>query len=226
MSEIKIIDKIALHEACKHVKVFYAQYKKPEKLDFILDESLQMIEHIGKKYCKRFDQKFILSDLHREHYTKIIQYFFNDPAGSLNLTKGLFIIGPVGTGKTLTFKLIDQYFRSLKLKPPFKTMSCIRVMEEYTESGFISLNDYKDNTYYFDDLGVENPDTKHFGNNLNVMAHIVNRRYEFYENKGQNTHFTSNLGKNEIKKIYGLRVLDRLNKMCNWINLKGESFRK
>ena len=219
------IDKDRLHEACKYIGKLYSN-ERPEKIEYDLKDSLIMIKHIGGKYCKRFNQKFVFSEYYQQHYSRILPYFFNDPTGSLDLTKGLFIIGTVGTGKTLTFRLVHQYFKSIQLGVPYESRSCIKIMEEYSEFGFASLIDYTKNVYYFDDLGVESPATRHFGTNLNVMAHIINRRYEYFEHTGQLTHFTSNLGKDEIRKIYGKRVLDRLNKMCNWIRIEKDSFRK
>ncbi len=56
-----------------------------------------------------------------------------------------------------------------------------------------------------------------YGNECNVMAEILLRRYDLFINKKLQTHITTNLSASEIEKNYGNRVRSRIRNMFNLI---------
>ena len=58
------------------------------------------------------------------------------------------------------------------------------------------------------------------------MSEIMLDRYDNFKRYGVQTYATSNLGAKEFGDIYGDRMRDRMREMFNFIEIKGESFRK
>lgn len=157
--------------------------------------------------------------------------------GHGSLQKGLYLVGNIGTGKTLLMRAFSK-FQILNLS----LISATQITEKYQRDGVEGILDYLESkryqggmasykSYCFDDLGTENTSIKHMGNELNVMERIILRHYEnrsldLYRSSEIRTHFTSNLDPSEIEKLYGTRVRSRLREMCNYIVIPGTDRRK
>ncbi len=152
-----------------------------------------------------------------------------------SLEKGIFLVGPLGCGKTSIMKAFTvNSFNSYLLTTTRK------VSEDYTREGADTIDNYSElipvyPQYYFgqnqigvcfDDLGAET-NKKHFGNESNVMTEIIQARYDKERFKGK-THFTGNMTGTQIEELYGSRVRSRLREMCNFIAFdpKAPDFRK
>lgn len=72
-----------------------------------------------------------------------------------------------------------------------------------------------------DDIGPEPGRVLSFGTEYLPVVEAVQARYDAM----RPTIITTNLGNQEIVNRYGLRVLDRLNEMCEKIAYSGQSFR-
>lgn len=162
---------------------------------------------------------------------KLCYYFSNDEMFELleegySHKKGLIIIGPVGCGKTTLLKIFQK--NSLN---PYKIVSCRDVASKYAEFGqstiknFSLIQDVSKREWFghekiglcFDDLGTES-EKKNFGNQLNVMSEIILNRYDGSDMKNK-THFTTNLGSDEIQNFYGIRATSRMREMLNIIQM-------
>jgi len=151
-----------------------------------------------------------------------------------NLNKGLLLCGGVGTGKTTLLKVFN-----LNKRRAFKIVSCKHIAAKYADVGNDAITEHsghwhvptsRDYFYQnkigicFDDLGDEDS-RKNFGNQANVMADIIQNRYD----SGvpyHFTHITTNLTMDEIESFYGTRVRSRIREMFNIIQLDGEDRRK
>ena len=151
-----------------------------------------------------------------------------------SLKKGILLCGPVGTGKTTLMGL----FRANKRRS-FKVFSCSELADRFAEegheviqvwSGTIKVPTSSDTFYQneigvcFDDLGEEGV-KKNFGNQVNVMADILKKRYD-YAIDHHYTHITTNLTGDEIEQFYGTRVRSRMREMFNLITLGGGDRRR
>lgn len=135
----------------------------------------------------------------------------------IDLSKGIFLGGPVGTGKTQIMKLMCY----LAPKPLAHEMkSSIKICSEYCIKGPSALDQYNHgkNIWCFDDLGREELG-QYYGKTCHVMRNIILNRYEQFTQNGLITHVCSSLTTNEIENRYGLEVRSRMREMFNRILL-------
>lgn len=213
------------------------QYSRPNARE-LYERLKETKSHTGKR--------FEVTDWNRDVIFALCLYFAEDPkfesqyGGSLK--KGIYLQGPQGTGKS---HLMNAF--SLNPHCSYVNITCKQVAEHYAQTNPTwQRNGVEALTYYssshspssdirdvykqekfgfcFGDLGNE-AIRKHYGNETNVMEHVIFQRYENGVAFNQ-THFTTNLNNDELTATYGIRVSDRLNEMCNIFILDGPSWRK
>ena len=161
---------------------------------------------------------------------------YNAVDARFSLTKGLWLWGNPGVGKTL----LMQMFRINK-RLCFDVVQCPKFAYNYVKFGDVVITPYKrvlpadassyDNFFQkekgvcYNDLGTEPLQSKHYGNAINVMETIF---LETYENKVPwwHRHVTTNLTWKQVEDSYGVRVKDRIRQCFNVIEIKGNSLRK
>ncbi len=180
---------------------------------------------------------FVIDATNQPVLEAVLAYFAGDEdlcqKRGVNLQKGLFLLGPVGCGKTSMMQwFAPQRFQMVATRDIARKF--IReghaVLERYGAQsfrkkhlGYGPMVQYDQPlTYCFDDLGVEQS-AKHFGNNCNVMAEIILDRYDQFIRYGMLTHMTTNLNAQELEKLYGERVRSRLREMFNLISFPAKA---
>ena len=178
---------------------------------------------------------FTLFQEDRHVLLQLYAYFSKD-AGlcefySIQQSKGLFLSGPTGVGKTVLMKLVRHFYNQTSR---YRIVACPQVSMEFMERGSNVMMYYGRNyvdfidqnaltqSYCFDDLGTED-EVRHYGSVTNVLGQIILMRYELFQSRKVMTHFTSNLTSEQIGNHYGERVRSRLREMCNWIEYSPES---
>ena len=140
----------------------------------------------------------------------------------IDLRKGIFLGGPVGTGKTQLMQLLS-YITPNPMK--YEVKHCDRISEEYSLKGPSMLYNYiggDDNDKYnhriwcFDDLGAEHT-AHYYASNCQLMKKILLRRYDLFTQFGTFTHVTSCLTTEAIENKYGTDVRSRMREMFNRI---------
>lgn len=133
----------------------------------------------------------------------------------------LFIIGPVGTGKSTLLRAVKNFIGTRGIM-----------------HSALDINGYakEDDPYYYrenilagtdcpflllDDVGQETIEVKSYGNSINPFVEIVTKRYDWQKPLA----ITSNLSIAEIGNRYGERVADRIREMAEVITIKGNSYR-
>lgn len=142
-----------------------------------------------------------------------------EPAAAVE-TRGLYLAGKLGTGKTTLLKIVRKITGAM-----YVTSSEMAAMYE---TGGREALDYRFGHYgqrdlIIDDLGRE-PDTRRFANSF-PMADILCERYETWGKCGTRLHLSTNLTREEVGDRYGERVPDRLGEMCSKVVATGESLR-
>lgn len=189
----------------------------------------------AEEYYKAFTQHFPINEKQEKEYAAIVKrlccYFANDKrfeTTDLKLNRGILLFGGVGVGKTTLMQMFRQ-----NQAFSYRVISCRQIESEYGTDGADVILKYSANYqvatnsnpfghqeigYCFDDLGTENSVTKHFGNAKNVMADIILNRYDNRaEINPRGTHITTNLAVDEIERLYGTRVIDRIRELFNII---------
>ena len=184
-----------------------------------------VISWLQTKGIQLYGANFRIHETDHSIIYKLIAYFLKDEASchqyDIDLTKGILLAGPIGSGKTTLMNLMKY------LAPPehkFYVKPCREISFEFIQEGYQIIHKYSIGKLYhteakticFDDLGIEN-NLKYFGNECNIMAEILLSRYDIFISKNINTYITTNLSASEIQTIYGNRVRSRLRAMCNLI---------
>lgn len=187
-----------------------------------------------KKSCEMVCPSFEINDANRGLMNDIYKYI-ERREGRLNPSKGLWLWGPIGTGKSTIIQIMNMYDKlanglSMGGYPigGFMIELASTVATKFAAKGSDGLEPYTYNygnvrTISFDELGREPLPAKHFGTELNVMQYVFQCRYEFRSEA--HTHVTTNLTLNEVQKKYGDHIADRINEMFNVIEVRGRSRR-
>jgi len=202
------------------------------KNHYNLQQFTQLMQVCGKSL---FGNHFLLYEEDAAVLAKLYAYCTGDyemcAKLSIDLNKGIFLAGGVGVGKTVFMMILRQI---VPMTERYVIKPCQQIALEYIDQGSNVLMRYGRNyvdfvdvntinrAYCFDDLGAEEA-TKHYGNDANVMAQIIQMRYNLFQNRKVLTHFTSNLIADQIDIHYGTRVRSRLREMCNWIEFSEQS---
>lgn len=214
---------------------------------------LRQVTEIGLQFVPRTDinEGYKLQPENKAAVIAIAYYFLKDDRcqeyqcqnGRMSLKKGLMLMGEFGTGKTLTMRIMQRWFRN-----PFILSICKNIVDDYQSGGQVpatyaylgrksfdvnvfskegELDGRRPITRLFDELGYER--LKHnFQDDRNVLEEILSARYDgfVYGNPPMITHVTTNLPLEKLAERYGHRLADRFIEMFNIIIFKGESMRK
>lgn len=172
-----------------------------------------------------FKMHFDVDEENEAVISQICKYFAADSEFQGDLTKGLFLMGTVGVGKTT----IMEFFKQNQIFS-YRMESCRKIEEkislegeEYLRTCSYNIQISTNANYFghqeiglcFDDLGTED-NSKHYGKERNVMAEIILNRYD-NRLPMNSTHITTNLTGKQITERYGTRVTDRIKQMFNII---------
>lgn len=162
----------------------------------------------------------------------LTKYFINDPTAvhggnSLPLSKGLFLYGAVGTGKTELMLIFERFCRDNNLSKQFYFSSLSKVYTDAKASA--DFDPVAPNVCFsrcFDEFGRYVGAVKRYGDDLDINEAIFEQRYERFKRYGQITHLIANLAPNETAERFSPMLVDRIRSMCTGIYFKGESKRK
>lgn len=148
--------------------------------------------------------------------------------------QGLLIRGKRGTGKTVLFM---AFSRLLSQCMHWKRYAMIDNSDLY-KSGIIDnlcalkehnyracfkyqlLTDMAPQNVLVDDFGRGQREYKKYGNTFAFEEEFIYRRYELFQQYGAQTHFITNLTKEQLLDKYADRIMSRINEMTQLIELK------
>lgn len=157
----------------------------------------------------------------------LVKYFINDFTSKYPLTKGLFVFGENGTGKTETMQAFAAFTDRFELSKRFVFGSMSEVYyKARADKDFdpVTLNEQHDRC--FDEFGRNVGPVIRFGDALDINEAIIEARYNRFRRYGQITHFVANMAPNEAEARLSPMVFDRLRSMCTSIEFTGKSKRK
>jgi len=190
--------------------------------------ALSVVERIGRG----IEPNFIITDEIRPSYMELIRYFHADPSFNGDLTKGLLLMGPTGTGKSLAMQIMSIYrqiddtkfiMNGRTYRMNYEVIEVNRLVNFFMDSAFDGIDIYcRRYALCLDDIGTEISEVKHYGNNLDVVGHVLAERYS----KRLLTFGTTNLHIKALEDRYDDRIISRMYSLFNFITLKCADFRK
>lgn len=197
---------------------------EPYKMGFALD----VVNRIGKGIIPEFN----MTDELIEVYKQLIMYFHADNNFNGNLEKGLMLMGPTGTGKTLAMEIMRIYrqiddtkfiITNKIYRMNFDIISVNRLVAAYLNDGYDGLDIYCSRYFIcLDDVGIETDQVKYYGNTLDVIGHVLTERYS----KRYLTLATTNYPIEILENKYDDRIISRMYALFNFIEMAGIDYRK
>jgi len=227
----------------EHIRnVFFKESKK---------EVPNIIKSIGLNENQDIQHKLgfrnILNDLIKDYNIddnnfQVIHDLFNYFTGNIeyckkndiDLNKGLWISGGVGTGKSSLIDAFKLYTGVILMKNSFQYHKASVITDKVNDIGVNYLDYFGNNRYgsncfpitcYIDDICSKNEKVNNFGTKISVIEYLIDIRYEVYKRFRKLTHFSSNVYPEQLNDYYDIRIIDRLKEMCNVFELAGESRR-
>jgi DNA replication protein DnaC len=244
--DLAIIDAKRKKEALlKHREMNRRAEENRRYLTGLIWSKSQTEEYMKWRANNIFGGKFNFDGQASKYFRLLVGYFsmdfsFFELAKELGVdhptfTKGLYLGGNFGVGKTWLMKLFQRNNRQVFTIQNAKAIADIFEAEgepalaKFVESPSLPENDaenffQKRMGLCIDDLGTEQV-KNHFGNKKNVIGDLIELRYAS-ENTGPLLHVTTNLTGDQLKEFYGLRVASRLRETMNIIDFVGEDLRK
>lgn len=205
-----------------------------------LNESLQLVEAIGKQRNPRF----VIDDENRFTYANIIKWLHCDPTMkaihpdtkqevSGDMYRGIYIAGNTGSGKSWCLEVMLAYADLFHFKIKYggddariwwRIVRADEIVAKFVET--TSIDEYKKaKLLCIQDFGAEQLEAVAMGNRMNVLRTLLEYRGDRSDCL---TLITSNIpiGHNKLTENYDNRVASRLMEMCNYFEIKGKDRRK
>lgn len=192
-----------------------------------------IIEQGVRILAQEENRPFVIDGYRLPIYQQLAAYFSGDYTlfgQKINPNKGLLIFGGFGVGKSLMMRLFRE-----NASQSFRIISSREIASQYRETG--SYAKYKQcfrnqySQHYFgqrtiglciDDAGAETI-ASHYASTVNVIAEILQDRYDKPELRGAMTHIVTNATLEELKEAYGPRVHNRLKQLFNVVAFDEEA---
>jgi energy-coupling factor transporter ATP-binding protein EcfA2 len=150
--------------------------------------------------------------------------YFSGGETSLDPTKGLYLYGQPGCGKTTLLRLF-RYLCRAGADYRF-AMQGVEVAEaNFRVAGLMPWEPQgKPQRWAWDDIGIE-PRSARYGQIKQVGEDIILQAYRWWADLGLQAHFTSNLSPAQLAGVYDQRAVSRLEQMCSLVAMPAVDLR-
>lgn len=223
----------------------YMSFINPQKMILLTDIDSKEKLNQHKNYILQIAGKNYVLTPQIEYLMEGMIYYFNGNADAaesygLDISKGICVVGKPGIGKTILFELMHQYLTRLykRCQNDFFTNSTDKLIEtmllDNSNSGSAFVNDKPDGYgsrfkkpqhMLLNELGVKYA-IRRWGTDANdIIATILMRRYELFQQHKIVTHATTNEGTKQLENIFHERLVNRFIEIFNMVKLEGPCFR-
>ena len=181
-------------------------------------------------------QDFIIDNNNQTAIQQLFLYVIASEHFKGDLGKGIMLIGPYGTGKTILLtalcRIINDKGQNMKMDyldpPPIVRIKTSRGIVDETvspdqENGYpvFPFRKYASGGLFLDDLGKDEEKINVYGTVFHLIADLLAARYD----RGSWTFATSNFNLDSLTEKYGGSIGERMKEIFNIIVLSGTSRR-
>ena len=164
-----------------------------------------------------FTHQFEIDESNQDIIQHLFLYYVGNPNCEWNIHAGVIFAGKVGCGKTLLMTAYVLLANSMARKQI--TMYHANELCDYVREQGIKEIDRK--PLFIDELGREPNEVIDFGNVKKPIVELLAKRYE----RGARTYATTNYKIQSLEEKYGQYIVSRIQEMCNYILIPGDSRR-
>lgn len=199
-----------------------AKGREPSDVQYDLNALASAFQKLGRSYDPGFSYGH-----NRDIYRALILWAISHKDSKLDLNKGLFLYGPIGTGKTLALQILAHLLEADELRALHYTMTKADdiVDQVMTTGNFIEIKKLAYRHVFIDEVGQERLFINYFGNELCVMEKVLMYAYDSYRANRTFMHMSSNYEPEKFEQMYGPRVYSRMKEMFNFIKVDGIDLR-
>ena len=195
----------------------------PQPLGLGMNECKLLLWRIIQFWEKQHKREWVFTPENKALFRDLLAYFTGATNETmLDLSKGIFLYGQPGRGKTQIMDFMLDFLRAVNYYP-FLSVSCKRIEYDVgADKTTEHLSRYFHGHVCFHDLGFESEQQKVFGSVVRPMETIIEQRYI----NGARTHVTSNVKPEFLDQFYDMRITSRAHEMFNFIHLEGPDYRQ
>lgn len=197
-----------------------------QTLDMSFDEVKHIFWRIFKEGIEKAAKNFVIDGNLIEVLPELIKHATNDITGAYPLTKGIYLYGGVGIGKSN----IIESLRAFSLAIVFKKFSIVNVsdlsIQIKIKKDYSVLEKYESGRWCFDDLGADNT-VNTYGNTDDISKLLLFSWYEHQHKQNITLYATGNEDPETLFDRYqDARFADRFRELFTPVLLTGKSKRK
>lgn len=171
-------------------------------------------------------KRFICDKYNEYLIVQLYYYLTGNPKGDFDITKGIYLGGKPGAGKTLILSTFVKLF-NIFTNQIIEVIPARYVLDKMESYGMMNL---KKRQLMIDDLGRESLTVKLYGNDRHPITELTELRYEHCTRTFYTSNFTiDTLSKGYDEKGqqigYGRYIGDRIREKSNFYVLPGDSRR-
>lgn len=206
-----------LQEKQKQIKKDWPVFENLEQYQFEMLLKVEAEKILLKRYQKT---DFRITENNQYIITQLYYYLTGSEHFNGDLNKGILLLGPIGTGKTLIMEAFCKVFNELSDRKKITSITAKELWGKVKalEEGF---KYFENRPLNIDDIGKEAKKVKHFGTDICPMVELIGLRYD----NGAITFGTGNYYLDTLIKQYGETITDRMKEIFNIFILKGKTLR-
>lgn len=167
-------------------------------------------------------------------FPDIVKWGIDDISGRFNPYKSLYIWGGLGIGKSTiahalslmtTYNALNFSFKSKRLGFVSMDEFFLKILESESLTGLSGFS--RESAIIIDELRIKHFKYKHYGNEINLIAEILNARHSIWKRVGVQTVITSNIPKELLREeLNDERLFDRILQQYEFIEITGSNKRR